>query len=320
MTDKPSKAQSLDDYVVFCNVPIEPMPASMLTDALSGLEVSSSLPDDTYRVEPSANHTGVCPCGHDTRWTITWQESWQEERTEASQAWGGLAGKALAEDICVLMNMAFEHGAETADDQRQVETTTPRSRSYQDRVYDWAVECFGLKDATDPEMRSHRFLEEALELGQACGCTQEAALRILEYVYSRPVGVIDQEVGGVQVSLGILCTAFYVNLEHCAELELLRIARNIDTIRARHQGKPNFSRSPEETPSLAAVHGAVYDRIGWICSVCHGWNPAQNVHCTYPHVANPPADTAESCLKASDDTVIRKDDSDPKDDVAFDDR
>src|SRR5882762_2406462 len=84
-----------------------------------------TLPDDPYRVEPSANQTGVCPCGHDTQWTITWQESWQKERTEASQSWGGLAGKELAEDICELMNVAFEHSAEVEHDAEVAESASP---------------------------------------------------------------------------------------------------------------------------------------------------------------------------------------------------
>ncbi|RQS15519.1 hypothetical protein DIE07_03565 [Burkholderia sp. Bp9002] len=35
----------------------------------------------------------------------------------------------------------------------------------------WMLECFGAAIATDRMERNHRFLEEALELVQACGCT-----------------------------------------------------------------------------------------------------------------------------------------------------
>lgn len=99
-----------------------PLPMRM-SKLLSLPEVLAKL-IEAYRVEPSANQTGVCPCGHDMQWTITWQESWQKERTEASQSWGGLAGKKLADDICELMNMAFEHGAEVEHDAAVAESAS----------------------------------------------------------------------------------------------------------------------------------------------------------------------------------------------------
>lgn len=76
---------------------------------------SQSPVEDPYRVEPCANQAAACACGHGTRWTITWKESWQQERTELTQSWEGHPGKERADETCELMNMAFEHGAETQD-------------------------------------------------------------------------------------------------------------------------------------------------------------------------------------------------------------
>ena len=39
----------------------------------------------------------------------------------------------------------------------------------------------------------HRFLEEALELVQACGATASEAHQLVDYVYGRPVGEPAQE-------------------------------------------------------------------------------------------------------------------------------
>lgn len=156
---------------------------------------------------------------------------------------------------------------------------------YQDRVSKWAVDCFGLRDAMDPVMRPHRFLEEALELGQACGCSKREVLRILEYVYGRPVGEIEQEVGGVQVSLGVLCTAFNVNLEYCGEREFLRIVQDIEKIRERHRAKPNF-RSPRSDPSALPN-----DAVRWVCPKCTTANAIDQATCTGCNAAKPATST-----------------------------
>jgi hypothetical protein len=48
---------------------------------------------------------------------------------------------------------------------------------FQTRVDEWMRECFGPDIPRDREERNHRFLEESLELVQACGCTASEAHR-----------------------------------------------------------------------------------------------------------------------------------------------
>lgn len=120
-------------------------------------------------------------------------------------------------------------------------------QSYQERVFAWAVECFGEDDTVDPATRTYRFLEEALELVQACGCTRETALQILEYVYGRPQGAVAQEVGGTMVSLAVLCKAFGIGMDRCGEDELTRVLGKVEHIRARHAAKPKFGSAAEKT-------------------------------------------------------------------------
>lgn len=74
--------------------------------------------------------------------------------------------------------------------------------SFQPRVQPWLMACFGEMIASDREERNHRFIEEALELVQANGCTQSEAHQLVDYVYGRPVGELPQEVGGVMVKIG----------------------------------------------------------------------------------------------------------------------
>lgn len=79
--------------------------------------------------------------------------------------------------------------------------------TFQQRVEPWLLACFGEQIAADTIERNHRFLEESLELVQACGCTQSEAHQLVDYVFGRPVGEVQQEAGGVMVTLAALCRA-----------------------------------------------------------------------------------------------------------------
>lgn len=52
--------------------------------------------------------------------------------------------------------------------------------SYQSRV----KPCFGPQIAIDKVERNHRFIEEALELIQATGITQEEVYELVDYVFN----------------------------------------------------------------------------------------------------------------------------------------
>ncbi len=117
--------------------------------------------------------------------------------------------------------------------------------SYQSRVHDWILHCFGAKTGADKIERNHRFLEEALELVQAGGCTANEAHQLVDYVYGRPVGDLRQEVGGVMNTLAALCNAHFVDLEAAAEDELRRVWGKSDLIRAKQAAKPKHSPLPE---------------------------------------------------------------------------
>lgn len=118
------------------------------------------------------------------------------------------------------------------------------SESFQSRVYPWLLICFGEKIAGDKEERNHRFLEEALELVRACGCTQDEAHKLVDYVYGRPRGEVNQEVGGVMVTLAALCLANGLDMHEAGEAELARIWTKIEEIRAKQAAKPQHSPLP----------------------------------------------------------------------------
>lgn len=106
---------------------------------------------------------------------------------------------------------------------------------FQNRTKEWLLACFGEEIASDPIERNHRFLEESLELVQACGCTKSEAAQLVEYVYSRKVGEKIQEVGGVILTLAALCSAQNIDMESCGEMELTRVWGNINKIRDKHR-------------------------------------------------------------------------------------
>lgn len=124
-------------------------------------------------------------------------------------------------------------------------------RSFQCRVVNWMMATFSMEVCRDTTERNHRFLEEALELVQAFGCTAAEAHMLVEYVYGRPVGEQEQEIGGVMVTLAALCGAAALDMAACGETELARIWNNIERIRAKQATKPRNSPLPSapERPS-----------------------------------------------------------------------
>ena len=116
--------------------------------------------------------------------------------------------------------------------------------TYQQRVNDWMLHCFDPAITADRTERNHRFLEEALELVQSGGCTASEAHQLVDYVFSRPVGEIGQEVGGSIVTLAAFCNAHHIELDGEAERELRRVWGKSDLIRAKQAAKPKHSALP----------------------------------------------------------------------------
>lgn len=117
--------------------------------------------------------------------------------------------------------------------------------TFQRRVDEWLLSCFGFRIARDRTERNHRFLEEALELAQSADCTRSEAHQLVDYVFDRDVGEIEQEIGGVVNTLAALCLAHGHSMEACGDIELARCWENIDKIRAKQAAKPKHSPLPQ---------------------------------------------------------------------------
>ena len=65
---------------------------------------------DFYRVDVASGHEGCKECKAGTFWTIVYTAPGDDELTEIGTSW---ADEELAQDICDLMNMAFDAGVES---------------------------------------------------------------------------------------------------------------------------------------------------------------------------------------------------------------
>ena len=137
--------------------------------------------------------------------------------------------------------LSAQGGEQTAD---TVSVPGEKRLAFQWRVQPWMFACFGQEIATDITERNYRFLEESLELVQSTGCKVGEAHQIVDYVFNRPVGDPDQEVGGVMVTLAALCLASGLDMHQCGEVELTRVWGAIERIRAKQASKPKLSLSP----------------------------------------------------------------------------
>ncbi|MGE8449684.1 MAG: hypothetical protein ACN6OP_03465 [Pseudomonadales bacterium] len=133
----------------------------------------------------------------------------------------------------------------------------PEQSAFQARVQPWMLACFGAEIAANSQERNYRFLEEALELVQACGATQSEAHQLVDYVYGRPVGERAQEVGGVMVTLAALCLAQGLDMHEAGETELARIWTKVEQIRAKRAAKPMSSPLPQHVGTVHDERAAV---------------------------------------------------------------
>ncbi len=140
-------------------------------------------------------------------------------------------------------------------------------KSFQSRVRPWLVACFGEDFDQEHHAREARFIEEAIELFQARGRSFDELISVAKYVYSRPVGEVRQEVGGVMTTLAALCIISKIDMHEAGEAELARIWTKVEAIREKQARKPRHSPLPgsdagyverpnDWQPTDAQVHSA----------------------------------------------------------------
>jgi hypothetical protein len=107
------------------------------------------------------------------------------------------------------------------------------------RISNWLQSVLGTEVRTNLRERASRIVEEAIELAQVEGVDKEQVQRIVERVYSRPVGVASQEIAGIQVCVLAYTDAADIDLAKVTNDEITRIEDPalIEKIRAKHAAK-----------------------------------------------------------------------------------
>ena len=110
----------------------------------------------------------------------------------------------------------------------------------QQDVQEWLHNCFDHKIVHSRQERALRFLEEAIELCQASGLPFESVQSIIHYVYSRSVGRLEQEAGGVMISFAALCNNLNIDMQFVANAEYQNICRKVEAIRTKQLNKSGY--------------------------------------------------------------------------------
>ena len=126
------------------------------------------------------------------------------------------------------------------------------SRGYQERVAA-AHHALFHDDPTDIEERRNRFAEEVNETLQAFGMTEDEAIELVRYTWSRPVGQPEKEVGAALLTLASLCVVAGIDMAACGEADLEKLQRTetIARIRAKRSTRHGRGPLPGFDPALA---------------------------------------------------------------------
>lgn len=134
----------------------------------------------------------------------------------------------------------------------------------QQRIISWLGRTYG-QQTLEKEERSLRYAEESMELLQAAGVDKDTLLKIVDHVYSRPKGDVDQEVTGSYITLVGMCHAHGIDLHNSVDNELDRVEQIKDACRTKHDSKPEFMRThyaDQNKPKLKPRTGIDLDTFG----------------------------------------------------------
>lgn len=121
----------------------------------------------------------------------------------------------------------------------------------QKTVSEWCARAFGRDHASSVPQRGIRLLEEAIEAYQACGCDPAMAHKLVDFVFSRPPGALNQELGGIGITLLALATAAGLSADTEEAREWRRVrSKSLAHFSARNEAKngAGFLAPPKAAP------------------------------------------------------------------------
>ena len=124
---------------------------------------------------------------------------------------------------------------------RALDELTARRSSQRDArqatVFQWCIAAFG-SDQANITQRALRLLEESIEAYQAAGGDRAMGHELLDYVFDRPPGEIQQELGGVGIGVLALAAAAGCSADEAERREVDRVmSKPLSHFAARNQAK-----------------------------------------------------------------------------------
>lgn len=81
----------------------------------------------------------------------------------------------------------------------------------QNKVIRWQDKCFGWKMRMNVRS-AHAFIEEAIELAQACGLSEREVGMHVARIFAKPKGLVEQEIGGVMLTLASVANVYSLDM------------------------------------------------------------------------------------------------------------
>lgn len=180
-----------------------------------------------YFRHPGISGTDLCPeCG-----LIYNDHGWLDHGEDGTKVCPGSVVVRIRSDWTVMSKEKFDRMYSVVKNDNPITHHT-----FQERLYQWFLHTFSEQFPQlidNKREKSHRFIEEAIELVQACNLTKQELIEIVNVVYDKPSGDIFKEAGGVATTLSLLCQNHGFQLNAAAEAEYERNFTIIDKLREK---------------------------------------------------------------------------------------
>lgn len=139
----------------------------------------------------------------------------------------------------------------------------------QRKVHEWCAAAFGADHASSVPQRAVRLLEETVEAYQAAGADPAMAHKLIDFVFSRPIGALDQELGGIGLTLLALAQAANLSADDAETKEFARVlAKPLAWFHARNEAKNDagFKTEAYSTARTAAKDKGLAEDFAKVCA------------------------------------------------------
>lgn len=142
-------------------------------------------------------------------------------------------------------------------------------------AHEWAVSAFGEAHVNNLPVRSLRTVEEAIELCQALGVPCDKVHQCVDMVYSRPIGDVKQEIGGVLLTIQILCEQLDLEANDVFADELSRVLKKpLKHFAERNQQKLDLGMSVDPVVIPGGMGNLGDGGVGGVDPAVVGLDPA----------------------------------------------